>query len=88
MPTLSMFYGIIVRMYAEKGEKHHIPHIHAIYSGQEVVVALDGSVIEGDFPNSKMKLLQAWLEIHKEELHANWELLCNGEPAYKIEPLR
>ena len=42
MPTLSMFYGIIVRMQSERGGKHHKPHIHCLYGDYEVVVALDG----------------------------------------------
>ena len=50
MPTLSMFYGIIIRMYAEKGGQHNIPHIHAALSGHEIVVDLTGNIIEGDFP--------------------------------------
>ena len=45
MPTISMFYGIIIRMYAEKGGQHNIPHIHAGFSGHEVVIDLDGNVI-------------------------------------------
>lgn len=57
MPVLSTFYGIIVRMYKEVGGKHNTPHLHAEYSGDEVVVALDGTVIEGKIPTSKMKLL-------------------------------
>ncbi len=46
MPVLSMFFGIIVRMYREVSGKHNMPHIHAEYSGDEVVVALDGTVLE------------------------------------------
>lgn len=42
MPTISMFYGIIIKMYCEKDGKHHKPHIHAEYSGTEIAVALDG----------------------------------------------
>ena len=61
MPVLSMFFGIIVRMYQEAGRKHNVPHIHAEYSGDEVVVALDGTVLEGAIPKSKMKLLEAWM---------------------------
>lgn len=56
MPVLSTFYGIIVRMYKENGNRHNVPHIHAEYSGDEVVVALDGTVIEGKIPSSRMKL--------------------------------
>ena len=59
MPTLSMFFGIIVMMYREQGGKHNLPHIHAEYSGDEVVVALDGTVIEGKIPANRMKLLVA-----------------------------
>lgn len=47
MPTISMFYGIIVRMYAEQGGQHNLPHIHASFSGSEVVLDLDGNIIEG-----------------------------------------
>ena len=88
MPTLSMFYGIIIRMYAEKGGQHSLPHIHAAFGGQEAVVDLQGGVIEGELPKGKMKLLLAWMEIHHDELEANWRLLCDGEPAFKIEPLK
>ena len=31
MPTLSMFFGIIVKMYNEENAKHNKPHIHAEY---------------------------------------------------------
>lgn len=88
MPTLSMFYGIIIRMYAENGWQHNRSHLHAAFSGQEAVVDLNGELIEGELPNGKMKLLLAWMEIHHEELEANWRLLCDNEPAFKIEPLR
>ena len=59
MPVLSMFFGIIVRMYLENGGRHNMPHIHAEYSGEEVVVTLDGEVIEGKISRNKMKLLEA-----------------------------
>ncbi|MDY4221525.1 MAG: DUF4160 domain-containing protein [Candidatus Faecousia sp.] len=59
MPVLSMFFGIIVRMYRENGGRHNMPHIHAEYSGEEVVVTLDGEVIEGKISRNKMKLLEA-----------------------------
>lgn len=88
MPTLSMFYGIIVRMYALDRGQHNLPHLHALFSGQEVVVDLDGNVIEGEIPKGKMRLLLAWMEIHKDELEANWKLLSEGEAAFKIEPLK
>lgn len=88
MPVLSMFYGIIVRMYREIGGQHNLPHVHAEYSGEEVVVALDGTVLEGSLPRNKMRLLLAWMEIHRDELVADWELLSRGEQFFRISPLR
>lgn len=88
MPVLSVFYGIIVRMYKENDGKHKVPHIHVEYSGQEAVVALDGTLIEGKLPKNKMKLLDAWLVIHQEDLEANWNLLSKGEQFFRIEPLK
>ncbi len=88
MPALSMFFGIIVRMQSEKGGKHSKPHIHALYGEDEIVVGINGDVLEGNFPNKQMKLLLAWMAIHEDELKANWELLCNGDGYFKIEPLR
>ena len=88
MPALSMFFGIIVRMQSEKGGRHNKPHIHAIYGNEEVVVGIDGEVLEGKLPNKQMKLLLAWMAIHEEELNANWQLLSHGDGCFKIEPLR
>lgn len=88
MPALCIFYGIIVRMYNEKGNKHSKPHIHAEYQGQEIVVALDGEILEGKIPANKLKLLEAWMEIHREDLIANWQLLSEGQKFFKIAPLQ
>ncbi len=88
MPTISVFFGIIVRMYNEKGGQHNFPHVHAEYQGEEIVVDLEGNVLEGKFPKGKLKLLLAWVEIHKEDLAANWQLLSAGQEFFKIEPLR
>ena len=66
-----------------------MPHIHAEYAEHEASIAIeDGSVLGGSLPPGKMKLVQAWIEIHKEDLLANWKLAVDGEPVFKIEPLR
>jgi hypothetical protein len=89
MPAISMFYGVIVYMYFMDNKQHQMPHIHAKYQDNEVVVAIpNGEILEGSIPNSKMKLLQAWIELHKDELIANWQLAVSGQPPYKIKPLR
>lgn len=89
MPILSMFYGIIVMMYYFDNRKHHLPHIHVKYQDDEAVFSLnDGNIIEGKIPNSKRKLVEAWIEIHKDELLANWQLAINGEKIFSIDPLK
>ena len=88
MPVLSLFYGLIVRMYKETSGKHHKPHIHVECADEEVAVALDGEILEGSIPKPKMKLVEAWMEIHHDDLEANWKLLSHGEEYFKIEPLK
>ena len=86
MQTISMFYGIIIKMY-NTGE-HNPPHFHATYQGYNAVFNLEGELIEGDIPRKQAKLISAWVEIHRDELIANWELALSEQPLYKIEPLR
>lgn len=81
-------FGIVVYMYRELGGKHKLPHVHAMFSGDEIVVSLEGEIFEGSIPKSKLKLLLAWMEIHKDELRANWDLLSAGEQSFRIDPLR
>ena len=89
MPVLCMFYGIIVRMYREMGGKHNMPHIHAEYSGQEVVVALDGTVLEGKDPAQSDETLGCMDGgSGKDDLAANWKLLSNGEQFFRIDSLK
>lgn len=88
MPTLSMFYGVIIKMYNEKGGKHNKPHIHAEYQGQRIVISFDCEIIEGELVAKRLRLVMAWIEIHREELEANWKLLSDGEGYFKIDPLK
>jgi hypothetical protein len=84
-----MFYGIIVSMYFADNRRHKCPHIHVRYQEHEVVLAIpDGEVLEGSIPGGRLKLVLAWIEIHRDELMANWELAASGQQTYKIEPLR
>lgn len=88
MPVISMFYGIIIRMQSERGGKYHVPHIHVICGDDESVFSLEGEQLEGKIPTSKKKLVEAWIEIHKEDLQVNWRLLDEGEQFFKIDPLK
>lgn len=88
MPTISIFYGIIIRMYCAPSE-HNPPHIHAYYQDYKAVVDIKNcEIIEGKLPRKKERLILAWMEIHQEELLADWELASNGELPFKIDPLK
>ena len=86
MAIIAMFYGIIISMYYLDNKRHHIPHIHVKYQEQEAVISIpNGEVLEGSIKPNKMKLVQAWLEIHQDEL---MELASIGETIFKIDPLK
>ena len=88
MPTISMFYGIIVRMYFAPGE-HNPPHFHVYYNEYEATVDIRTcELIEGNLPRKQQKLTLAWAELHQEELMANWNLVINGETPFRIQPLQ
>ena len=88
MPTISMFYGILIRMFFRDIEKHHVPHIHADYQGEVAVYAIhDGTLLAGNIPPKKHKLVVAWIEIHQEDLLADWELAVSGKTPFPIRGL-
>ena len=88
MPTISMFFGIIIRMYYAPKE-HNPPHIHAYYQDYKTTIRVQNcEIIEGQIPSRQLRLIQAWIEIHREELLADWELCQNGEKPFQIEPLK
>ncbi|TXG97093.1 MAG: DUF4160 domain-containing protein [Rhodocyclaceae bacterium] len=89
MPTISMFYGIVICLYFFDDERHNLPHIHAKYQGEEAAFSiLDGEVLNGSIPPGKTRLVQAWIEIHRESLLADWDLAVNGQIPFSIDPLR
>lgn len=56
MPTISMFYGILIRMFFKDTDKHNLPHIHVEYQGDVAVYSIpDGDVLAGRIPPSKSK---------------------------------
>ena len=89
MPVISMFYGVIIMMYYFDTDKHHLPHIHVKYAEYTCVIGIaDSIILEGTLPNKKLKLVEAWIELHREELMANWELAANGTKLFDIKPLQ
>lgn len=89
MPTISTFYGILVAIFFEDTDRHNLPHIHVRYADFKAAIAIeDGRILAGKFPPKQIKLVQAWIEIHKDELFADWNLAASGKQPFQIEPLR
>ena len=89
MPAISMFYGLIIRMLFMDTKQHNLPHIHVEYQGQNAVFAIpSGKLLEGNLPAKKVRQVQVWIDLHEEELMANWSLAVKGEPVFPIDPLR
>ena len=82
MPTISIFFGIIVQMH---WRDHAPPHVHVWYHGQEALVAIGtGEVIAGDLPRNARRIMREWVEEHQTELLANWERGRQREPFEQV----
>ncbi|MDD4929743.1 MAG: DUF4160 domain-containing protein [Gallionella sp.] len=89
MPTISMFYGIIISMFFEIKEKHHLPHIHVRYQNFKISLAIeDGMPLAGELPARQLRMVQVWVDLHREELLADWELAKEGVEPFRIDPLK
>ena len=89
MPELSRFYGIIIQMYWEAGARHHAPQFHAYYQENTAIFSIDPiELIEGRMPKRQIRLVEAWAELHQDELRSDWQRLQAGQHPVPIEPLR
>jgi hypothetical protein len=85
VPTISAFYGILIRMFFND---HPPPHFHARYGEFEVTIAIDTlEVIEGELPNRALSLVREWATIHREEPREDWALCRTNAVPAKIQPL-
>ena len=84
MPEISRFYGIIIRM---RYNDHPPPHFHARYGGQDVTVEIMTGRVSGTMSRPALNLIWAWLDLHRDELLANWELARAQEALQSVPPL-
>ena len=85
MPTISRFYGILIRMFFND---HTPPHFHARYGEFEATIQISTrEVIQGELPRRALNLVQEWAMIHREELLDDWRLCRDNTLPAKIEPL-
>ncbi|WP_076792931.1 DUF4160 domain-containing protein [Chlorobium sp. KB01] len=84
-----MFFGILISIFYGDDEQHHTPYVHARYQGKSVSIAIeDGNLLAGNIPTRQLRMVQVWIDIHREELMADWELACAGEEPFRIAPLQ
>ena len=85
MPTISAFYGILIRMFYND---HPPPHFHARYGEFEATVDIGAlEVIEGQLPRRALNLVREWAMMHREELLEDWRFCRENTAPAKIEPL-
>ena len=85
MPTISQFFGILIRIYYDE---HNPPHFHAYYGEYEAQISIDTlEVIVGKLPKRALALVLEWAAEHRDELRKDWELAEQHKPLDPIEPL-
>ena len=83
MPTIAIFFGIIVRM---GHDDRPPPHIHVEYQGFEALVTIEtGLVSQGELPRKVATIVRDWCLLHQAELLNNWEKAQHFEPLDRIQ---
>ena len=85
MPVISVFFGIVIRMFYRE---HGVPHFHAEHQGQQATFTFDGTLLAGGIRSrTALRLIEEWATSRRSQLEANWDRLKVGAPLEKIEPL-
>lgn len=85
MPVISMFFGIIIRMYFDD---HNPPHFYVEYQGRKALFDFKGNILKGSIRSkTATKLIREWIDLHEKELSQDWELAKRGKELKKIDPL-
>lgn len=86
MPTISIFFGIVIKMFYDD---HNPPHFHAEHQGEMAVFDFRGNILRGDISSrTAVRLIREWVDLHQPELDENWERMVSGKQFEKIEPLK
>lgn len=85
MPTLSLFYGILIRMY---WQDHNPPHFHALYGADEALINIETlEVYAGELPRRALALVLEWAALHRKELMEAWKQCSSNQVPQQISPL-
>jgi len=89
MATLSTFFGLVISMFYGDNKQHKLPHIHVRCQNMKATFSIpDGEMIDGTLPQKKIRLIQAWIVLHEDDLMTNWELATNEQNIFRIDPLK
>ncbi len=85
MPVISVFFGIVIRMFYRE---HGVGHFHAEHQCQQATFTFDGKLLSGEIRSrTALRLIEEWAKTHRAELEANWAKVKSGAPLERIEPL-
>jgi hypothetical protein len=85
MPTISVFYGILIQMF---WREHAPPHFHALYAEHEALIDIRTlTVMRGSLPRRALTLVQEWATLHRDELMEDWTLCQSNQTPRRISPL-
>jgi len=85
VPVISVFFGIVIRMFYRE---HGVAHFHAEHQGQQATFTFDGELLAGSIGSrTASRLITEWAGAHRPELEANWERMKTGRALERIEPL-
>ncbi len=76
-------------MYFRDNQRHHLPHIHVRYQGEEVAISLeDGSLLEGTLPPRQLKMIQVWIDLHQDETQLGLGGQWRGAVSHRSSAMR
>jgi hypothetical protein len=85
MPRISVFFGIVIKMFYND---HSPAHFHAEYGEFEALYTIETiEVMRGKLPRRAHAMVLEWVTLHRFELMDNWELARKGLPLNSIDPL-
>ena len=85
MPTLAIFYGLVIQIY---WRDHPPPHFHVRYAEHEAQIDIRSiAVLKGSLPRRAEAMVLEWAREHQTELLVAWEAASAGQQTAEIAPL-
>jgi hypothetical protein len=82
MPTISTFFGIVIRI---NFDDHNPPHFHAEYQGHSATFTINnGEILAGRFPEALKGTIRNWTLKHQSEIMQNWTNAVAKRPLFKV----